>query len=101
MRKKGIEKIRKQTERKAKLIYDFFDNHPTMHPHVKDKHLRSQTVIVIDTPQGSASLIATLKEQGLIVGSGYGELKDKQIRIANFPAHSLADMKKLLRTIAS
>lgn len=117
MREIGIEKIRKETEQKARLLYEFFDNvsrHPelvsgskkkrsrnkfgmTMRPFVKNKKWRSQTVIVIEIEGGSKSLIEKLKAKGLVVGSGYGELKERQIRIANFPAVTKEDIELLLK----
>lgn len=97
MLKKGIKTIRKETDEKAKLVYDFLDNHPTLQPLVTDKIYRSKTVIVIDTPKGSGKMIAELKKHGFVVGAGYGDLKERQIRIANFPAHTLEHMKNLLK----
>lgn len=96
----GIQTIRKRTEQKAAYLYDFFDKHPTLHPFVQDKNYRSKTVIVIATPKGSSAILSKLKGQGFTVGSGYGELKDKQIRIANFPGHTMADIKRLVACIS-
>ncbi len=95
----GIETIRKQTEEKATTLYDFFDNHRTLQPFVSEKKYRSKTVVIIGTPDGSKPILAKLKEHGYVVGSGYGEMKENQIRIANFPAHSTNDMKHLLQAI--
>lgn len=92
----GIEKIRKETEKKATLLYDFFDKQKIYKPFVKDRRFRSQTVIVVQIPDGSKSIIEKLKKERIIIGSGYGEQKDTQIRISNFPANKLSDMKKLL-----
>ncbi len=93
---RGMDKLREDSDEKAAMLYDFFDKHPTYRPFVDDKAFRSKTVITIDIPGGSSQLIAKLKEQGLIVGSGYGEFKERQVRIANFPAHSEEQIKKLL-----
>jgi phosphoserine aminotransferase len=99
MLKAGVENIRKQTEEKAALLYNYFEKHKKYQPFVTDKKLRSNTVIVIGTPDGSTPLLKYLKTKGFVVGSGYGEMKEKQIRIANFPAHTLQDMKHLLEVI--
>ncbi len=96
MLEKGIDTIRKETERKATLLYNFFDNHKTMKPFVTDKKNRSNTVIVINTPQGSKEIITQLKKNGSTVGAGYGDYKQTSIRIANFPAHSMGDINQLL-----
>lgn len=93
----GIEKIRNETKDKAKLIYDFFTKNQSFgQPFVKDHLWRSNTVIVIKTPKGSKTILAKLAEHGFIVGAGYGEMKEKQIRIANFPSHSQKDITNLL-----
>lgn len=92
----GIAKIRQETEIKAKVIYDYFDNHPKYKPFVKDPIFRSKTTITIDVQDKSDKIIDRLKTKGMIVNSGYGDFKKSQIRIANFPAHTLNQMQNLL-----
>lgn len=92
----GIETLRRQTDEKAQLLYDFFDNHPTWSSAVKDNTFRSQTVIVATIGNGQKQLKEYLKNNRMIVGSGYGTQKDIQIRIANFPALSKQTIEKLL-----
>lgn len=91
----GLKTIRKETEEKAKLFYDYLGHGPYLKPAVKDKNIRSKTVIVAEVYGGSKLLIKKLADMGFIIGGGYGVNKEKQIRIANFPAHSLAMFKKL------
>lgn len=98
MLKKGFETIYKETAAKSKLIYDFFDKHPTHKPFIKNIKYRSNTTIIIDVTKDGGVVRKRLAELGLIVGSGYGKYKDNQIRIANFPAHKLVDVKKLLKS---
>ena len=98
LHKHGMEKIRKETEKKASLIYNFFDAHEAYKPFVLDKGIRSKTVIAINA-SNSATLIKKLSDHGFIVGSGYKELKEKQIRIANFPMHKINDVKEMLSLI--
>lgn len=95
---KGL-RFRKQTEQKAKLIYAFFDNNKEYAIFVEDEPLQSQTVIVIDVKNGSTELIKKLKEKGDSARIWLGSAKDKQIRIDNFPAIKMQDVKKLLRNI--
>jgi phosphoserine aminotransferase len=95
----GIEKIRKETEGKAEMIYNFFENYSEMPPFVKDKKIRSQTIAVIETPEGSKKIVEKLKKKGIVLGTGYKDFKEKQIRIANFPAHKFSDVEFLLREI--
>ncbi len=96
LNKYGIERIRKETEDKANLLYDFFDNHKTMKPFVKNKFNRSKTIIVIETGDMQSNIKKLLSEHGIIVGSGYGKFKETQIRIANFPMHKTEDVKRII-----
>lgn len=91
----GIEKIRKDTEKKADLIYKFFDEHESFEPYVKDPY-RSKTTIVIDVNGHSESITKQLAPDGFIIARGYGKRKDRHIRIGNFPAHALQQTKSLL-----
>lgn len=92
----GIEKIRNQTEQKAKLIYNFFDSHSLFSPFVNDIQTRSQTVITVNVDTKQQEIRKYLEQKGYIVGTGYGKYKETQIRIANFPTHSLSDIKGLI-----
>jgi len=95
----GIDKIRKQTEQKAKLIYDFLDNHKSFSPFVRNKIFRSQTIITVNVGDKQKIIKNYLNELGFIVGSGYGQHKDTQIRISNLPAHSISDIKRLIAAL--
>lgn len=97
--KYGIEKIRKETERRARAMYDFFDKHSAYKPFVKKEKWRSKTVIVFNTPHGSAPVIKRLADNGYIVGAGYGEFEAHHIRVGNFPMHKIRDVKKLLKVL--
>lgn len=92
---KGIEKIRQETEKKATMLYDFFDHHPFYHPRTP-KEFRSKTTIIINT-QGTTSEIAKkLQKEGIVIGLGYGDNKDDEMRIANFPTHTVDQVRNLL-----
>jgi hypothetical protein len=45
-------------------------------------------------------LISELGKKEIKVSTGYGKNKATQIRIGNFPVHSMADMKNLTEHIA-
>ncbi len=92
----GIETVRRQTEDKAKVIYRFLENSNSFSPFVKEDKHKSRTVIVADCTKPSSKIIAEIKKSGMIVGAGYGSLKDSQIRIANFPATSLKQVDALI-----
>ena len=63
-----------------------------------EKH-RSNTVAVLNTQIDSTKIINALKAKNLIVSNGYGSGKDKQIRIANFPATSIEEMQQLIQAL--
>jgi len=94
----GIDTIRKETEEKAAFLYDYFAKHPDCKLFVKKPSCQSKTVIVVKHKR-AASLRNALAERGLIVGDGYGKMAGKQLRIANFPATSMDDMKRLVAAI--
>jgi len=96
----GIETIRKQTDEKAKMIYDFLDSHKKLSAFVENKQFRSPTVITVQTDEHTQKIKKYLEEKGIIVGSGYGKNKDVQIRIANFPAVTKRDIKRLLQYLS-
>ncbi len=95
----GIETIRKQTDEKAKLLYKFFDTADGYSPSVQIAAHRSATVLVANTTKPASAVMAATKNAGLIVGSGYGEAKDSQIRIANFPATSTEQISQLISVL--
>jgi phosphoserine aminotransferase len=92
----GTQKIREETKLKAKLIYDYFDEHEKIRPYVKDKQHRAETVTVLecDHPQ---EILQKFKKQGYALGGGYGEHKFKQFRLANFPAQTVEHTQEVLK----
>ena len=93
---KGITQIRRETEYKSALLYQTLEEHPLLSAFVEEPKYRSKTVIVAETSQSASDIIAALKKDRLIVGSGYGSFKQKHIRIANFPTHSKEHMEALV-----
>lgn len=101
MLKKGIGQIRQETEKKSKMIYNFFDQHQRFKPFVKNENYRSKTTIVIDAAGRSKEIGERLKEKGAIIGRGYGKFKDQHIRLVNFPSQQINDVKTLLKLLES
>ena len=95
---RGIDKIRNETDQKAEIINKFFENHGTYKHYVAEKH-RSKTTIVIDVKGDSKKLVKQLAKHGFIIAQGYGKRKDIHIRIGNFPAHRVEDVRKLISSI--
>ena len=85
---------------KADKLYAFFDQSEQWTPFVDIPRWRSETVIVLDTPNQAHDIVAKLGEKGIVVATGYGQRKPDQIRIANFPAHTLEDVDRLLQAFS-
>ncbi|MCE7043474.1 aminotransferase class V-fold PLP-dependent enzyme [Dyadobacter sp. CY312] len=97
----GVKTIRKETEQKAALLYKFIEKQSGYSLFVKEKSQRSQTVIVTNTELPSADIIKAVKEKGMVIGSGYGQFKNSQLRIANFPATSVAQVEELISVLGA
>jgi len=95
----GLENVRRDTDEKARLLYKFIETHPGYEPFVAEERHRSRTVLVANTRKPSADVIAAAKKAGMVVGSGYGPNKDRQIRIANFPAVSTEQVERLISVL--
>ena len=98
MNRTGIDVIRKETDAKAKLLYQFLEKTEGFAPAVARAELRSPTVVVANV-KNAPELLQKARNQGFIVGSGYGKAKDTQIRIANFPATSTRQIEALLQVL--
>ncbi len=92
----GIAAIREETEAKAKLVYDYLARSQNFAAAMLEPAYQSQTTIIANTRVPSAEVIKNLAPFDMVVGSGYGSNKETQIRIANFPAHSLVQMQALV-----
>jgi len=99
LNEKGISEIRKETEEKSDMLYNFFNTHRSFTLFVKNTENRSKTIIVIETGSRQVEVKKLLSENGIIVGSGYGKFKTEQIRIANFPMHKKEDVLKIINTL--
>jgi phosphoserine aminotransferase len=101
MNKIGIENLRKQTEKKAKMLYDFAEKCDYLDIFVKNPDHRSQTVVVVNVLEKSAADIIkqVQTEANMVVGSGYGDFKATQLRIANFNAVNLGQIEALIESL--
>lgn len=95
--RKGIQGLCSETELKARALYEVLESSSTLVPFVAESRFRSQTVITVEV-QGRAVAAVTeaLASKGLVLGQGYGPLKDRQFRIANFGSHSVESVQKLV-----
>lgn len=92
----GIDKIRTETDIKAKLLYDFIEGSSNFETFVKEISHRSQTVIVANTVIPSPQINKILEPHNMAIGTGYAKFKEQQVRIANFPAFSIENIERLI-----
>jgi aspartate aminotransferase-like enzyme len=62
---------------------------------------RSWTVSCVKLPEGKTSkdVVGALKQEGWVIGSGYGKLKDSTFRIGHMGDHTVAGLNALLPLI--
>lgn len=96
---KGIDTLRSETDVKAKALYNYIERSKTFSFGVENKAHQSQTVIVANTPILPSEINEYLAPFDLVIGAGYGAKKASQIRIANFPAHSIEKVNLLIKKL--
>lgn len=100
MLEKGIGEIRRETLLKMEIISEMVKQSAHFAFFVKEEEFRSPTVITLGTRNDASVYLKEMEKEGLVLGSGYGNLKSNQIRIANFPAHSVSDFERLARRLS-
>jgi phosphoserine aminotransferase len=97
----GVDVMRKETDKKAKLIYDFARKSDQFEIFVEEESHRSATVVVLNCKELAGQVIERVNaKSGMVIGAGYGKMKETQIRIANFPAVDLEQVEALLHNLA-
>ncbi len=96
---KGIDTLRAENEKKSTLLHDFIAESPLFTEAVEKPEHRSKTVVVANTTVPAGDLNKYLAQFDLNIGSGYGAHKLDQVRIANFPAHSVEVIEKLVEAL--
>ena len=86
---------------RAKKLYQIISGNKNLSVAVNNTNWQSNTVVVANVNGGNANLIANAKKAGLVIGTGYKEQKQNQIRIANFPATSAQSFNKLCSYLSS
>jgi phosphoserine aminotransferase len=89
---KGRAVLMSETEKKAEVIYKTLQESSRLHPVIQDVKARSRTVIVAAVDGGSKDVLEKMKAKGFVLGAGYGDKKELQVRIGNFPSHSMEDV---------
>jgi phosphoserine aminotransferase len=94
----GIQKNYQDCLEKYKLIEAEVSKNSKFKFFIKPKKAISYITPCIEAdPKVLIKLHAIAKKNDLILGKGYGELKEKTFRIANFPSVKKSDIKKLVR----
>lgn len=93
------EELRRQIDERAQMIYDFFEEQSEHLPFVTDPSERSKTLAVINTRGTTERIVKELLTYDIEVGYGYGQWRQEHIRIANFPAHTSDDVRRLLSAL--
>jgi phosphoserine aminotransferase len=101
MLRRGIDKIRNETEYKAAILYQALESHPHVSPFVQEKQFQSKTVIVADCKEYVGPVTELLVQNKLFPGDGYGEFKKNHLRFANFPTHSKEQFELLVDILAN
>jgi phosphoserine aminotransferase len=93
----GQDELERTTAGKAEDLLAWAEAHGRLTPFVRRREHRARTVLCLELPEGTdaGALRARLAARGLIVGSGYGRHRGRQLRVANFPAHSAGDLRRL------
>ncbi|MCB1136008.1 MAG: aminotransferase class V-fold PLP-dependent enzyme, partial [Chlamydiia bacterium] len=90
----GIDELRRETKARAERLYQFLEQ-TDLPPLVTVREYRSPTVIV---GRGS-SVVQNAERRGVLVAKGYGSHKADEFRIANFSAHTEAELQELMRCL--
>lgn len=90
-----------ETEQKILSRYeawiDFFKPLKSVRLLIDNEYARSKTVVTISASTETIKNIkTTAKTAGIIIGNGYGALKDSTFRIANFPAIKTKEIELLM-----
>ncbi len=92
-----IDKTDKILKKRIQSLTAFFENRTAFKPLVDNLLVRSDTVLTLKANPKTLNKLKIAAEKNKIkLGNGYGEWKEFTFRIANFPAHSRQDFKKLI-----
>lgn len=84
-----------ETAQKSTLIYGFLSKNEDYRLFINERKYQSDTVFCLQNNK-VGNLLDKAKKEGFLLGKGYGNLKEDWFRIANFPAHTMAEIRELL-----
>lgn len=93
-----IHEIHDETQTRYTIWLEFFRQHPLLQHFVTNAAAHSFTVIPVNAPEKLvAEIKSSARDNGFLLGEGYGDLKSSTFRIANFPAIKEKEMKSLMQ----
>jgi len=92
---KGIDQIRRESKYKAAVLYQTIKDHQALDSFVDRPEHRSETVIVAKSFGQTERFVKALRQNGVVISSGYGQYRTQHLRIANFPTHSKETVEML------
>lgn len=100
--REGISAVDAQTQHRYEQWVEFLSKVKKIKLLISDPALRSRTVVSVEAdPTTINQLRERAKQAGIILGNGYGHLKETTLRIANFPAildEEIEQLKTFLQT---
>jgi phosphoserine aminotransferase len=93
----AIEDVHKTVIKRYEKWIEFLSNSTTLNHLVSNKDVRSYTVLPVTTSGELAEIKKLAKNNGILLGEGYGEWKGSSFRIANFPALRENEITNLMR----
>lgn len=99
---KPIATVHEKVEERYHQWVAFLKESKRIHHLIGNPDVRSYTVIpVAAAPQLIVSIKKKARKNGLLLGEGYGDLKNTTFRIANFPAIKKQEVEKLKKFLRS
>jgi phosphoserine aminotransferase len=97
----GLAAKTRQTLEKERLFSKFIESSEKLEYLLADRQHRSKTVFCVAAEQGLIKKVHQHgTEGGYLLGKGYGELKERSFRIANFPSIGKADIEKVIEILS-
>lgn len=92
----GLEKNIENRDKKYSIIASLIQKSAKLEFFIKNEEARSKTVISVKASEDDILAIhQKAKKENIVLGSGYGKLKQTTFRIANFPAVTEEDVLRL------
>lgn len=97
---KGMDLQSEKIKNRARHLYQRFEKIDALKMMVKEKELRSDTVLTIEMDENDLDDLKNfLETKDIIIGKGYGDLKNRTFRIANFPAIKREEYEELFEAL--